>query len=411
MSRERGHAPLSFSLSYMDVGAKTMELPTRHDGQTPARPLWLLAELTYACPLQCPYCSNPTEMSEIGREISTEDWFKVLREARAMGAAQLGLSGGEPLIRKDLEQIVAEGRRLGFYSNLITSGIGMDDDRVARLKEAGLDHIQISFQASNADMNNFLGGSDSFEKKKDMARSIKAHGYPMVLNIVLHRKNIDDIEEIIAMAEALDADYVELANTQYYGWAFHNREMLLPTRAQLAYAEKVTNAYRVRQENDGSAMKLYFIVPDYYEDRPKACMSGWGDIFLTVAPDGVALPCHAARQLPGLEFPNVRDHAVDWIWSKSPAFNHFRGFDWMAEPCRSCSEKSKDFGGCRCQAYMLTGDMHATDPVCAKSPQHHLVTDAVERANNRPTNQPEAQPIVFRNMKNAKRLSRTTETS
>lgn len=387
-----------------------MELPTRHDGATPARPLWLLAELTYACPLQCPYCSNPTQMSEIGREIGTEDWFKVLREARAMGAAQLGLSGGEPLIRKDLEQIVAEGRRLGFYSNLITSGIGMDDERVARLKQAGLDHIQISFQASNAEMNNFLGGSDSFEKKKDMARSIKAHGYPMVLNIVLHQKNIDDIEEIIAMAEALDADYVELANTQYYGWAFHNREQLLPTREQLAHAEQVTNAYRERQDGNGGAMKLYFVVPDYYEDRPKACMSGWGDIFLTVAPDGVALPCHAARQLPGLEFPNVRDHAVDWIWSESPAFNHFRGFDWMQEPCRSCSEKSKDFGGCRCQAYMLTGDMYATDPVCAKSSRHALVTDAVERANNRPTGAPDAQPIVFRNMKNAKRLSRETGT-
>ncbi|GAB3676920.1 pyrroloquinoline quinone biosynthesis protein PqqE [Salinisphaera aquimarina] len=381
-----------------------MQLPQRHDGETPARPLWLLAELTYACPLQCPYCSNPTEMSQIGREITTEDWFKVLRQAREMGAAQLGLSGGEPLVRQDLEQIVAEGRRLGFYSNLITSGIGMDEERVMRLREAGLDHIQISFQASNAEMNNFLGGTDSFEKKKDMARAIKAHGYPMVLNIVLHRKNIDDIEEIIAMAEALDADYVELANTQYYGWAFHNREMLLPTREQLAHAERVTHAYRER----GGPMKLYFIVPDYYDDRPKACMSGWGDIFLTIAPDGIALPCHAARQLPGLDFPDVREHDIDWIWSESPAFNHFRGFDWMQEPCRSCSEKTKDFGGCRCQAYMLTGDMYAADPVCAKSPEHGLVTGAVERANATPADAPAAQPILFRNPKNSKRLHRAT---
>lgn len=377
-----------------------MQLPTRHDGQNPARPLWLLAELTYACPLQCPYCSNPTELAHIGREMETADWLRVLRQARAMGAAQLGLSGGEPLVRRDLEEIVAEGRRLGFYSNLITSGIGMDEARVERLKQAGLDHIQISFQASNAELNNFLGGTDSFEKKKAMARAIKAHGYPMVLNIVLHRKNIDDLGEIIAMAEALGADYVELANTQYYGWAFENRDALLPTREQLERAERVTNEYR----DNGGAMKLYFVVPDYYEDRPKACMSGWGDIFLTVTPDGLALPCHAARQLPGLSFPDVREHDLDWIWCDSPEFNHFRGFDWMKEPCRSCPEKHKDYGGCRCQAYMLTGDMYATDPVCAKSPEHELITDAVARANDRPADSAAAQPILFRNPKNSKRL-------
>lgn len=391
---------------------ENIQLPTRHDGETPARPLWLLAELTYACPLQCPYCSNPTELAQINDEISTEDWKRVLQQARAIGAAQLGLSGGEPLVRRDLEEIVAEGRRLGFYSNLITSGIGMDDARVARLKEAGLDHIQISFQASNAELNNFLGGSDSFKKKKAMARAIKAHGYPMVLNIVLHRKNIDDIGEILDMAEALEADYVELANTQYYGWAYHNREALLPTREQLARAERITNEYRERTAaSDRPGMKLYFVVPDYYEDRPKACMSGWGDIFLTIAPDGKALPCHAARQLPGLDFPDVREHDLDWIWSESSAFNHFRGFEWMAEPCRSCPEKTKDFGGCRCQAYMLTGDMHAADPVCAKSPSHSVVTDVVERANARAADVPDAQPIVFRNPRNSKRLHRESRKS
>lgn len=382
-----------------------MSVPFRHDGITPARPLWLLAELTYACPLQCPYCSNPTELARIGREISTEDWKRVLQQARAMGAAQLGLSGGEPLARPDLEDIVAEGRRLGFYSNLITSGIGMDDDRVARLKEAGLDHIQISFQASNAKLNNLLGGTDSFEQKLAMARSIKAHGYPMVLNIVLHRKNIDDIREILAMAEELEADYVELANTQYYGWAHQNRDALLPTREQLKRAERITNEYRERQAAAGKpGMKLYFIVPDYYEDRPKPCMSGWGDIFLTIAPDGVALPCHAARQLPGLEFPDVRTHDLDWIWNESPAFNHFRGYDWMTEPCRSCAEKTKDFGGCRCQAYMLTGDANAADPVCSKSPAHSIVTDIVARANSAAADAPPAQPIVFRNPRNSKLL-------
>lgn len=377
-----------------------MQLPRQHDGQTPARPLWLLAELTYACPLQCPYCSNPTELAGIGGEIDTEDWKRVLAQARELGAAQLGLSGGEPLARRDLEQIVAEGRRLGYYSNLITSGIGMDEARLTRLQEAGLDHIQISFQASNAELNNGLGGTDSFKKKKAMARAIKAHGYPMVLNIVLHRRNIDDIADIIAMAEDLGADYVELANTQYYGWAFHNRETLLPTRAQLNHAERVTQAYRER----GGAMQLYFIVPDYYEDRPKACMSGWGDTALTIAPDGLALPCHAARQLPGLELPDVREHDIDWIWNESPAFNHFRGYDWMQEPCRSCSEKTKDYGGCRCQAYMLTGDMYAADPVCTKSPQHHIVTDVIARANARSVDDVADQPIVFRNPRNSKRI-------
>lgn len=379
-----------------------MAFPTQHDGETTARPLWLLAELTYACPLQCPYCSNPTELAQIGREIATEDWVRVLSQARAVGAVQLGLSGGEPLVRRDLEEIVVEARRLGFYSNLITSGVGMDAARARRLAEAGLDHIQISFQASNADLNNFLGGTDSFEQKKKMARAIKDQGYPMVLNIVLHRKNIDDIEEIIAMAEALGADYVELANTQYYGWAWHNREALLPTHAQLCHAEKVTNEYRER----GGAMELYFIVPDYYADRPKACMSGWGDVCLTVAPDGLALPCHAARQLPGLVLPNVRDHDLNWIWCDSPAFNYFRGYDWMQEPCRSCAEKTNDYGGCRCQAYLLTGDMYATDPVCAKSPQHHRVTEAVERANSRSDDVSDEQPIVFRNPRNSKKIHR-----
>lgn len=364
--------------------------------------MWLLAELTYACPLQCSYCSNPTELASIGRELDTADWLRVLREARAMGATQLGFSGGEPLIRRDLEALVAEGRALGYYTNLITSGIGMDEARLARLKAAGLDHVQISFQAANAELNNSIGGgADTFEKKKAMARAIKAHGYPMVLNIVLHRKNIDEIEEILAMAEALGADYVELANTQYYGWALENRAALLPTREQLVHAEKVTNEYRDRI---GDRMQLIYVVPDYYEDRPKPCMSGWGDIFLTIAPDGTALPCHAARQLPGIDFPNVRDHGIDEIWCDSGAFNHFRGFDWMQEPCRSCTERFDDYGGCRCQAYMLTGDAYATDPVCDKSPHHGLITDAVARANAADADTRAAQPLVFRNPRNSKRL-------
>jgi PqqA peptide cyclase len=363
-------------------------------------PLWLLAELTYACPLQCPYCSNPVELAKIKQELDTETWLRVLHEARAMGASQLGLSGGEPLLRRDLETIIAEGRKLGYYSNLITSGIGMDEARVEAFKAAGLDHIQISFQASSQELNDFLGGTNTFERKLEMARAVKRHGYPMVLNIVLHRHNIEQLDQILDMAIALKADYVELANTQYYGWGFHNREQLLPTREQLRRAERIANEYRERVKGQ---MKLYYVVPDYYEERPKACMNGWGNVFLTVTPDGMALPCHAARQLPGIEFPNVRDASVEWIWRESPSFNHFRGFEWMKEPCRSCPEKTKDLGGCRCQAYMLTGDAANTDPVCSKSPDHSVVTEAVERANSAAT-RADPQPLVFRNPRNSKRI-------
>jgi len=360
----------------------------------------LLAELTYRCPLQCPYCSNPVDIARYREELDTEDWFRVLRQARAMGATQLGLSGGEPLLRRDLEDIIAEARRLGYYSNLITSGVGMDDDRVAAFREAGLDHIQISFQASNEELNNYLGGSKTFAHKTAMARSVKKHGYPMVLNIVLHRHNIDQIRDILDMTVALNADYVELASTQYYGWSRINVEQLLPTREQLVGAEAAAREY---QEKLKGRMKVIYVVPDYFENRPKACMNGWGAIFLTIAPDGSALPCHAAAQLPDLVFPNVRDHDVDWIWNDSPAFNAFRGFDWMKEPCRSCPEQEKDFGGCRCQAYLLTGDPRNADPVCGKSPYHHRLQEEVERLGQLAATGVE-KPLVFRNMKASKRL-------
>lgn len=377
----------------------------RPQERTKSMPLWLLAELTYACPLQCPYCSNPVELAKIKQELDTDTWLRVLREARAMGATQLGLSGGEPLVRRDLETIITEGRKLGFYSNLITSGIGMDEARVEAFKVAGLDHIQISFQASSQELNDYLGGTSTFERKLEMARAVKRHGYPMVLNIVLHRHNIDQLDQILDMAAVLHADYVELANTQYYGWAFHNREQLMPTREQLQRAEKVANEYRERLKGQ---MRLYYIVPDYYEERPKACMNGWGNVFLTITPDGTALPCHAARQLPGIEFPNVRDTSVEWIWRDSPSFDHFRGFDWMKEPCRSCPEKTKDLGGCRCQAYMLTGDAANTDPVCSKSPHHDVVVEAVERAN-RAAERDNPRPLTFRNPRNSKRILAESE--
>ena len=366
------------------------------------RPLWLLAELTYRCPLQCPYCSNPVDFARQSAELSTADWMRVLHEARQLGAMQLGFSGGEPLLRHDLEELIGAARKLGYYSNLITSGVGMDEERVARFKQAGLDHIQISFQASSADLNNFLGGTASFQHKLEMARAVKAQGYPMVLNIVIHRQNIDQIEDIIRMTIDLKADFVELASTQYYGWSKLNLDALLPTREQLRAAEVVAKRYQQQMKDQ---MKIIYVVPDYYEERPKACMNGWGSIFLTIAPDGTALPCHAARQLPGLTFPNVRDHSIEEIWSNSSAFNHFRGFEWMQEPCRSCPDKSKDFGGCRCQAYMMTGDANATDPVCSKSPRHGQLTAEVERIAHLAAGRGAAQPLVFRNSRNSRALS------
>ncbi len=363
------------------------------------KPLWLLAELTYKCPLQCPYCSNPLDIARYKDELSTDEWIRVFREARAMGAVQLGFSGGEALVRKDLEELIAAAHDLGFYTNLLTSGVGMDERRIQAFKAAGLDHIQISFQASSEEINNFIAGNNSFQHKLEMARLVKKYDYPMVLCFVLHRHNQDQVEQILEMALSLQADYVELATTQYYGWALHNRDQLLPTREQVEHAEAVAHRY---QERLKGRMRIYYVVPDYYEERPKACMKGWGSIFLTVAPDGTALPCHAAGTLPGLSFPNVRDHAIEWIWNESPDFNKFRGYGWMKEPCRSCDERTKDFGGCRCQAYLLTGDAANADPVCGKSPHHAELQQTVRRINDAAT--AGEVPLQFRNMRNSKRL-------
>jgi pyrroloquinoline quinone biosynthesis protein E len=368
----------------------------KRDGSVSARPeagppLWLLAELTYRCPLHCVYCSNPVDYTRYKEELTTEEWRRVLREARELGATQLGFSGGEPLMRDDLETLAAEARRLGYYSNLITSGVGLNERRIAALKEAGLDHIQVSFQDSTREMNDFLSSTRTFELKRRVAKMVKAHGYPMVLNVVLHRLNIDHVGQILEMAAELEADYVELANTQYYGFAYANRELLLPSRAQLERAEEVTRAFRSRI---GERMKIFFVVPDYYANRPKACMNGWGSVFLCVTADGVALPCHEARMLPGLEFPSVRDRSLRWIWRESPGFNRYRGDEWMREPCRSCPEKSRDFGGCRCQAYLVTGDAENADPVCDKSPHHALITEITARAREGSVNAT-AKPVLF----------------
>ena len=366
-------------------------------------PLWLLAELTYRCPLHCVFCYNPVDFARDETELSTDDWLRVLREARALGAVQCGFSGGEPMQRDDLEILVAEARSLGYYTNLLTSGIGLNEDRIGKLKQAGLDHIQLSFQDSTREVNDFLSSTRTFDLKRKAAALIKAHGYPMVMNCVIHRMNIDHIDRIIELAVELDAEYLELANTQFYSWAHINRDHLLPTREQLQAAEATTNRWR---EKLGTRMKIFFVVPDYYETRPKKCMNGWGNVFLTITPDGTALPCHTARMLPGLAFPNVREMGVREIWHDSEGFNRFRGTGWMKEPCRSCPERDNDLGGCRCQAYMLAQDPAAADPVCDKSPHHGLIVDIVEKAQRPRVPEVEAKPLVFRNRKESKELAR-----
>jgi len=400
--------PQTSSIAPPPLNPSASSAQTSTPAERAGPPLWLLLELTYRCPLHCAFCYNPTDFARTTEELSTEDWLRVLREARKLGAVQLGLSGGEPLTREDLEIIVAEAHTLGFYTNLVTSGVGLNEKRIKALKSAGLDHIQLSFQDSTREMNDFLSSTRTFDLKSNVAALIKQHDYPMVLNVVLHRMNIDHVEQILDMAERLGADYVELANTQYYGWAWHNRASLLPSRAQVERAEQATARFR---QKVGDRMRVFFVVPDYFERRPKPCMNGLGSIFLTVTPDGTALPCHAAKMLPGLDFPNVKNAGVDWIWRDSPAFNRYRGDAWMKEPCRSCPEKHKDFGGCRCQAYLMTGDATNADPVCDKSPHHHLVLEAVARAERAQVAGPgvtrpdETRVLIFRDARNSRTIS------
>jgi len=369
-----------------------------------APPLWLLAEVTYRCPLHCVFCYNPLNYAGNKKELSTDEWKDVLRQARKLGAAQLGFSGGEPLLRDDLEDLIGEAHQLGFYTNLITSGIGLTEERIARMKDLGLDHIQLSFQDSTKEMNDFLSSTKTFDLKNRVAKLIKKYDYPMVLNVVLHRYNLDHVGRIIDMAVEMGVEYLELANTQYYGWGMVNREQLIPTREQLERAEAVVNQWR---EKLGKSTRLLFVVPDYFEQRPKACMNGWGSVFLAVAPDGLAMPCHNARNLPGLALPNVTTTPLADIWQKSQAFNAYRGEDWMQEPCRSCDERHKDFGGCRCQAYALTGDAENADPVCGKSPYHEDDKQIVLRGRNRPV---EEKPLVYRNDANSLRFAAETAT-
>ena len=341
------------------------------------RPSGMLAELTYECPLHCPYCSNPLNLSDYREELATEEWQRVLTEARNLGVLQLHLSGGEPLQRRDLDELVGCARDLGLYTNLITSALALTPRKARQLKDAGLDHVQISIQADEPTLSDRIAGTPSYERKVEAARLVKELDFPLTLNVVLHRHNIDRIGGILELAEELEADQIELANTQYHGWAMHNRAALLPSRDQLERAEEVV---RDARERLGGKMEIIYVIPDYYSKYPKPCMGGWGTQQLTVTPTGGVLPCPAAHQL---ELPRaaVREHSLQWIWDESPIFNRFRGTEWMPEPCQSCDRREIDFGGCRCQAFQLTGDAARTDPVCHLSPDHWIVADAVQKAN------------------------------
>src|ERR687884_136389 len=341
------------------------------------KPTTLLAELTHRCPLHCPYCSNPLELTRSNAEISTEDWKRVFTEARALGVLQLGLSGGEPLVRRDLEELVAEARALGLYSTLVTSGLGLTAERGARLRDAGIDHIQLSVQDAERGGSERIAGTRSWDAKLAAAEVIRALGVAFTVNVVLHRANIDHLEAIVEMAAALGADRLELANTQYYGWASVNRAALMPTRAQLDAAERVVDRATARWRG---RMQIIYVLPDYYQRYPKPCYGGWGSVYLVVVPSGRVLPCHAAMQITTLTFESVRERALKWIWEESPAFAAFRGDGWMREPCRGCPRKHVDFGGCRCQAFALTGDAANTDPVCTLTPDRALVDRALAEA-------------------------------
>ncbi|MFF8430141.1 pyrroloquinoline quinone biosynthesis protein PqqE [Streptomyces sp. NPDC016566] len=354
----------------------------------PARPWALLAELTHACPLHCPYCSNPLELARRSSELSGEEWADVLRQAAGLGVVHTHLSGGEPLLRTDLEQIVAAAESAGIYTQLVTSGTGLDEARLAALTTAGLRSVQLSVQHADPRANDRIAGRrSSFAAKERAAALVRRAGLPLGLNVVLHRDNLDALDALVELGVDWGVDRIELANTQFYGWGLLNRTALLPTREQLARARESLEQWRERL---AGRVDLVWVVPDYFDGVAKPCMGGWGAVSLTVAPDGTALPCPAAASLPDLDPPNVRDHPLAWIWEQSPAFDRFRGTEWMTGPCSGCPRQEEDFGGCRCQAFALTGDAARTDPACALSPDHHLVRELADGGTVEPP------PYVYR---------------
>lgn len=347
-----------------------------------APPLGLIIELTHRCPLQCAYCSNPLAMDAPKSELSTQEWIRVIDEAAAIGVLQVHFSGGEPMARRDLRDLVAHAARAGLYTNVITSGVLLSDAAMSELLAAGIDHIQLSFQDARPEPADRIGGyRGGHAKKLEAARRIREAGLPLTANFVIHRQNVEAVDEMIALGEALGSERIEIAHTQYYGWALLNRNALLPSAAQLEAVNRVVAAARDRLQG---RIVIDYVVPDYHAARPKACMGGWGNRFINISPSGKALPCHAAETLPGFEFPSVRDLGLAAIWTGSDAFARFRGTDWMPMACRTCDQREIDWGGCRCQALALAGDAARTDPACNRSPDHHLMAEAVAAAADAP---------------------------
>lgn len=337
-------------------------------------PLAVLAELTHRCPLQCPYCSNPLELERGSNELTTGEWKRVLTELAQIGVLQIHFSGGEPTARKDLVELVRHATEVGLYSNLITSAVLLTREKLTALADAGLCHVQISFQGSEPEAANRVAGlKDAHAKKIEVARWVRELDLPLTVNAVMHRQNLSQLPDIIQMAVDLDADRLEVANVQYYGWALKNRTALMPTIEQIDDASRIVEEAETRLKG---TLAIDYVVPDYYALRPKKCMGGWGRQFFNISPSGKVLPCHAAETITGLEFESVRDHPIAWIWQNSAALNRYRGTGWMPEPCQSCAFKEIDYGGCRCQAFALTGNAAYTDPACALSPVHEQIFKA-----------------------------------
>jgi PqqA peptide cyclase len=342
-------------------------------------PLALIAEITHRCPLHCVYCSNPEQLAAVSTELSTSEWTNVLQQAGKLGMLHVHFTGGEPLARQDLSELIAAARAAGLYTNLITSGVGLGEVRLKALVDAGLDHIQISFQDSREESANWIAGAKAHAHKVELSRLIRQHKIAFTVNLVIHRQNIDHLEEMISFIEKLSPERMEIAHTQYYGWALRNRAALIPTRAQVDSAVEMVAAAEKRL---AGSIRIDSVVPDYYARYPKACMGGWGQRLMLVNPSGKVLPCHAAEIIPGLTFENVCEQPLRSIWQDSPSFQKFRGEEWMPQPCRTCERRAEDFGGCRCQALLLTGDATATDPACSLAPAHHIVQAALEEVDS-----------------------------
>lgn len=344
-----------------------------------SHPLALIAEVTHRCPLHCVYCSNPMELAALESELSTAEWTNVFEQAGKIGMLHAHFTGGEPLARTDLTELISAARTAGLYTNLITSGVGLNEQRLQELVNAGLDHIQISFQDSREPAANWIAGAKAHAHKIELSRAIRRHKIAFTVNLVVHRQNLDHLEEMITFIEQLNPERVEIAHTQYYGWALANRAALMPTREQL---ERSVGIIADAEKRLAGRMRIDSVVPDYYAKYPKACMGGWGRRLMLINPSGKVLPCHAAEVLPGMTFENVGEKSLEWIWQESSSFQRFRGEEWMPEPCRSCERRAEDFGGCRCQAFLLAGDAKVTDPACSLAPAHGVVEAAVRDANS-----------------------------